>query len=393
MRVLIVVKILLCVSLLGDNCTKDSLIDKHITEIINQVDPKLQIGIKVFSLDSMKTIYEKNSAQRFVPASCVKLFTAAASLHLLGEDFRFETKIIADNEIKDGVLDGNCYLVGSGDPSLKSVDLVSLFEQLKGLVKVTGNLYIDTSCFDDCAMGPGWMWDERPAYWSVPMNGLNLDHNFVNNSVVQDSALFTSFILKEILQRKGIKLEGDVKIKPFFGTGKTIAVHYSSRLYYLLEKVLKDSDNLYANCIFKTFGASWLKSAKKMDLFLKEFVGVDTDDICIVDGSGESRYNLISPNHAIDLLTFQYKNTKFINALSICGTDGTLTNRMKAFSGSLRGKTGVMTGISALCGYLKTKTGKNYAIAIFENGYLLKGKEIKKRIEDELCSFFFNFEE
>lgn len=149
---------------------RKGLIHEGIEEIIQSVDPTALIGVMVYSFDENIELYERNSASRFVPASSLKLFTAAAALECLGENDSFETRVMTDGEIKEGVLKGNCYLVGSGDPSLTGLDLIGLVEGMGELEKIEGDLVLDLSCFEDAPWGPGWMWDEEPAYWCVPMS-------------------------------------------------------------------------------------------------------------------------------------------------------------------------------------------------------------------------------
>ena len=86
-------------------------------------------------------------------------------------------------------------------------------------------------------------------------------------------------------------------------------------------------------------------------------------------------------------------NRTLIDALAIGGLDGSLRHRMKTFEGKVKAKTGSMTGVSSICGYLKTEVGQELAIAIFSNGYVMKGREIKQKLEDRICQMLVNLSE
>ena len=94
-----------------------------IERIIRNKDPDVHIGIEVISLNSRERLYQKSPNHLFVPGSSLKLVTAATALHLLGIDYRFETKLFTDGKIENRTLKGNLYLQGSGDPELAFRDL------------------------------------------------------------------------------------------------------------------------------------------------------------------------------------------------------------------------------------------------------------------------------
>lgn len=372
---------------------RKEIIQSGVEGIIQSVDPTALVGVMIYSLDENIALYEKNSEARFVPASNIKLFTAAAALKCLGEDDFFETRVMTDGEIQQKVLKGDCYLVGSGDPSLTAMDLLELVEQMRGIEKIEGDLVLDLSCFEDAPWGPGWMWDEEPAYWCVPMSSLNVEHNFVGDKAVLEPEKLAASLFKGILDRKGVVLSGELKVGNIPEGAKMLAKHRSKSIRELIKPVLKNTDNLYANCIFKKMGPSWEKGRSVVEEFLREHIGLNPEEFVVVDGSGLSRYNLITPKQMIHFLKKVRSNRAFVNALAVGGIDGTLRHRMKTFEGKVKAKTGSMTGISSLCGYLETDSGKEFAIAIFENGYVKEGKEIKRKLEDGICQMLVNIPE
>ena len=357
--------------------------------VIQSVDPTALVGVKVVSLDEGVVLYERNAQCRFVPASSLKLFTVAAALEHLGADDRFETAVKVDGIIDEGVLKGNCYLVGSGDPSLKGKDFIGLVEGMN-VREIRGDLILDLSCFEDEPMGPGWMWDEEPAYWCAPMSALNVEHNFVGGAVVTQPELLAAALFKGLLDRKGILLRGELKLGRAPEGSVCVARHFSEPMRELIKVVLQNSDDLYSDCIFKRMGGSWAKGRRTVEGFMRDVIGLDAQELRIVDGSGLSRYNLASPNQMVTFLKGIRSNRVLKAALAVGGETGTLKRRMMNFGGRVAAKTGSMTGISSLCGFVTTETGEELAVAIFVNGYMKEGREIKLKLEDEICHVLVN---
>src|SRR5204863_5899844 len=131
--------------------------------------------IVVRSLAANETLYELNGRRLLVPASNMKIATLAAAAERLGWDFSFETRLVANGSIADGVLDGDLVVIGSGDPSIDDWDgaATKLFrdwaEQLKsaGIKTITGRLIGDDNAFDDDPFGSGWAWDDLGASFAT----------------------------------------------------------------------------------------------------------------------------------------------------------------------------------------------------------------------------------
>lgn len=343
-------------------------LEEKIEQVIQKADPTALVGVEVYSKQKHRLIYERNGRCRFVPASCIKAVVAAAALDRLGADYRFETQIKQQGD--------SSFLVGSGDPSLSFRDLEELILQIEGKEVV-----IDTSIYEPPFMGPGWMWDEEPAYWCVPMSGLNLEHNFVEGVVMDPPQEFTQVIVAGMLERKRMRVP--VRLGKAEKGSTVVGVHSSEKLSELLKVMLSKSDNLYANCIFRKLGGSWERSSVAVGEFLKDSVGIDPGEFKIVDGSGESRYNLMTPHQMVEVLKKMQECRVFREALSVAGIEGTLKHRMQKLC--LQGKTGTMTGVTALCGYLVTEKGEELVVTIFVNGYVKSGKEIREELVDEIC--------
>lgn len=392
MRALILMMVCL-VSSLGALTLQErgDLVHYGVEGLIKEIDEAALVGMEVYSFEDGAVLYDRNAKSRFVSASSSKLFTVGAALECLGEEERFETRVVFDGEVKKGVLKGNCFLVGSGDPSLTGVDLVDLVEKMGELQKIEGNVVLDMSCFEDGPMGPGWMWDEGTDAWTAPMSALNVEHNCLEDEAVAHPEHLTAALFKGILDRKGIEVTGEVRLGKLEERGTLVARHLSEPLKELVKVAMKNSENLYANCLFKRLGPSWEKGREKIEKYLFEKIGENS--VVVVDGSGLSRYNIVAPHEMIEFLKKMRCNRAFMDSLAIGGVDGTLKYRMGMIPKKVRGKTGSMTGVSSLCGYLTANTGKEFAIAIFVSGYVKEGREIKKKLEDGICQLLVNLQE
>lgn len=435
--------------------------------LITAQAPTATVGIKVVTLDDNMCLYEKNSTNLLIPASTLKLVTAAAALYYLGSAYQFETQILSDGILTNGVLQGNLYIKFSGDPSLVTRDLEQLVLELKkkGITTITGTVAIDASTFDDMHMGPGWMWDQGPAFYNSPVYACTVNHNCITVSVkpaesidtapivfiepagagrlitvdnraittdtpksklsierdwqgrtdkitiegalksdsaikiqqctVEQPLVYGAVLCKQLLEQADITLQGELIKASAPESAHVLATHTSVSLGQLLHTMLKQSDNLYAECLCKTLGAykqgvpgTWTKGATVLNNFLSTVVGI-TGDFKIVDGSGFSRYNLISADQLVQLLLWVSKHFtlsyEFTAALARAGQDGTLKQRMQQESSyQIRAKTGTLAGVSALSGYCHTKIGQTLAFAIIVNGFTKPAQEYKTKLEDAL---------
>ena len=130
---------------------------------------------------------------------------------------------------------------------------------------------------------------------------------------------------------------------------------------------------------------------------VKEFLieaGIESDQVKLNDGCGLSRDNLVTPRFQTSLL--QFLSTRpyfdlFLNTLAVSGTDGTLRHRLvsQRVRGSIHAKTGTLSGVTNLSGYMLTKSGRNLAFSIFANNVNASMGRVKKTI-DEICALFVN---
>ncbi|PIY41915.1 MAG: D-alanyl-D-alanine carboxypeptidase/D-alanyl-D-alanine-endopeptidase, partial [Armatimonadetes bacterium CG_4_10_14_3_um_filter_59_10] len=141
------------------------------------------VGLLIRDAESGAALYELNTATRFVPASNVKLITAAAALKTLGGAYRCTTRITASTgTVAAGVVRGNLYLIGSGDPMLRMEHIDDLARQVaqRDIRSVEGRVIGDASLFSGNRWREGWNWDYLQWYFAPEVSGLSLNRNQVD---------------------------------------------------------------------------------------------------------------------------------------------------------------------------------------------------------------------
>ncbi len=159
----------------------------------------------------------------------------------------------------------------------------------------------------------------------------------------------------------------------------------------------KESDNLSGEALIKTLAAERYGppgSTRAGATIIKEYLaglGIDTLWLRIADGSGLSRHNLISPAILVRVLEDMYASphfSSFNNSLPLAGIDGTIRKRMRYTSahGNVRAKTGTLSGVSSLSGYVLTLDGEWLAFSIMMMNYPTEAR-VYRRVQDEIAVF------
>ncbi|MER3546407.1 MAG: D-alanyl-D-alanine carboxypeptidase/D-alanyl-D-alanine-endopeptidase [Rhodanobacteraceae bacterium] len=422
-------------------------------------------GIDVVSLDSGKTLYARNADTLFLPASNVKLYTAALALQTLGTDASFSTSLYATVAPRsDGALSGDLILYGHGDPSLGEADVspdwADRFAQAlatRGVRRVRGDLIADDTYFRGPPIGGGWealdLQDDYGAQAGAlgvqdgvvrvdvarngagcctamvdpPQSGLRVvnltgsaaslglyrppgsDVLYASGSLradvaqrtytlsAPDAALFAANLLRDALTRRGILLDGSVRGVHWPQTDPAlvnapieIASIDSPPLSQLIRHMLKHSDNRYAQMLLQQVGVQTARGGVCADRAespetsadwgicamraLLTRIGIGNDEATFDEGSGLSRKDLVTPIATVRLLAWLAQQP-FANvlreALPVAGVDGTLKSRMlgTAAAGNLQAKTGSLTHVYALSGYVTDARGEHLAFSLMLNRY------------------------
>lgn len=198
-------------------------------------------------------------------------------------------------------------------------------------------------------------------------------------TVINDTMQYNQSLLANLFKHFRIQVNGNITAGTAPDKLSVIAVHQSEPLHILITKMLKMSDNVIAGSLFKKLGeiyskqpGSWENGSTAVTEILSSQIGVDVHGMNIIDGSGLSRYNQITPEQMIKVLDFAYHHYEssydFISALPVAGVDGTLKHRLRNIAWKVRAKTGTMTGVVALAGYAVNRDKDLLAFVIIVNG-------------------------
>jgi len=165
-------------------CASTDIYKEALTKRLNFIfkDDKLKntkIGVEVYSITNQESLFQLNASTPLSPASAVKLLTGVVALKKLGPDYVFKTEIFSDGSIKNGVLNGNLYLVGSGDPSLVTERMYLLVNELlrNNIKKVTGAIFVDDWTFDQVAIDPNRISSDTDRAYNAPISGISFNYN------------------------------------------------------------------------------------------------------------------------------------------------------------------------------------------------------------------------
>lgn len=223
---------------------------------------------------------------------------------------------------------------------------------------------------------------------------------------VENPTQFTVSVFKNILESKGIELGGyatdidDINRELNYREYELLFSHFSFPLKDIIYELNKKSNNFYAEQLLKTLGheiynfgttENGVKACKE----LFKVMGINPENMVYADASGLSRLNLITPKQVVNLLEYMYKSDEFnsfYESLPIAGMDGTLAERMKKTKaeGKVRAKPGLLNGVRALAGYLKTADNEPFAFSIIVNNYLVPSN-LANYIQDLVCLKLVNF--
>lgn len=200
---------------------------------------------------------------------------------------------------------------------------------------------------------------------------------------VNDVARWGEALVAEALDTAGIRVDGAIRVEPADRTGyRPVATVTSAPLEELIDGMLKDSDNLTADSLLRTLGrvhferpGTFANGAAALRTLLATRAGIDLRRAAIVDGSGLSRYNLLSAEHLAEVLAYIARHEAtdhLIEALPQSGRDGTLRYRYSLRSDPLRGriraKTGSLRHIRQLAGFMETESDGLKAFVLLMRG-------------------------
>lgn len=221
---------------------------------------------------------------------------------------------------------------------------------------------------------------------------------------IRNPLLYAQGLIKQELKKANIVLEGQILLGKNPTGAMLLATDTSKPISQLMADTLKPSDNLYADSLFlhaayKLNGSpvNWGEAEPIIKKFLQQQTGITLEKSILIDGSGLSRNDRVTAGQTVNLLRFLYNrfplSYEYISALPISGRDGTLQRRFKKPDQQdlVRAKTGTMTGVISLSGYLYTANDHTLAFAIFINRLPHTKASVAGRsryLIDALCTYF-----
>ena len=344
-----------------------------------------QVGLMVYDLTADSIIYRHNERQMLRPASTMKVVTAVAALDRLGGSYQFRTSLYYTGKISNNTLTGDIYCVGGFDPLFNSDDMKAFVESIRQMSvdTIRGRIVADKSMKDSDRLGEGWCWDDKNPTLS-PL-------------LISRKDIFTERFIEELR-------EAGVTVEAFNTEGKLPdgAFAVCTRFHtidQILMRMMKDSDNLFAESMFYQIAAacgSRPAKATHARTAIRNVIrksGLTPSVYKIADGSGLSLYNYVSAELEVALLRYAYKNSEIFNhlyhSMPVAGEDGTLRNRMRgsAADGNVHAKTGTLTGIRSLAGYCTAANGHMLCFAIINQGVMHgnNGKAFQDKVCISLC--------
>jgi D-alanyl-D-alanine carboxypeptidase/D-alanyl-D-alanine-endopeptidase (penicillin-binding protein 4) len=345
-------------------------------------------GLLVVDTETGKAVCGSRAGTQRPLASNMKLFTTATALSLFGPEHRIATKLFADGPIDaDGVVHGNLYLQGGGDPALgtptfyngylagQGTNLFALKGQVRaaGITAVTGRLYGDDTIFDRLrgVADSGY----ATSSYIGPLSGLAFNSGFSGPSsssgFSSDPAKLATSKLARALIRAGVDLSPKVALAPTPLDAERIGILRSPPLTEIVNTTDVYSDNFFAEMLMKLVGAKFggAGTTAAGSAVVEDFAQDRGSGVHAVDGSGLTRSNRASPRQVVDLLLAMREDPagdEFIQDLALTGHEGTVDDRTRgtAAYGRCRTKTGTITRVSALSGYCFNKSGRIMAFSI-----------------------------
>ncbi|MCQ2342300.1 MAG: D-alanyl-D-alanine carboxypeptidase/D-alanyl-D-alanine-endopeptidase [Paludibacteraceae bacterium] len=177
------------------------------------------VSVAVCRLSNGVKIDEYRSGNLIAPASTMKLFTTATALELLGSNYRYPTYLQYSGKIKDGVLQGNLYIVGHGDPTLGGKDWggsaflsqwVNAVQQA-GIKRIDGKVIGDGSYYDGDALNPGWIYEDIGNYYAPGIFALSYLDNTMNIQLKSGAVGSVAQVIRTFPTIPGLNFENHIR--------------------------------------------------------------------------------------------------------------------------------------------------------------------------------------
>lgn len=359
-------------------------------------------AVKIVDLRNGRTLGEHNASLPLVPASIMKNISTATLLDETGPHFRYETPVYIAGRVKDGTVEGNLIVRGSGDPTINSRHepasanlLHEIRDALKarGINRITGRIIVDEDLYEGPPVNPLWAAGDLSQSYGTGSHAFNFEDNASGKASVKDPANVFRTRLASTLAAAGITLEGAEIDTPRHRT--LLITHKSAPADEIMRSCIMRSDNQFAEAILRTFGkhtggdGSTSEAAEKETAKWKKRKA-PMEGVRIVDGSGLSRSNRMTADFMAFVLRKMSGNPHYASFFPLAGQEGTLKRLLSGTSldSYIAMKTGSMNGIQCYAGYkLDDNYAPTHAVVIMVNG-LSNRAAMRAEVEKMLLSIF-----
>ena len=418
----------------------------------SNIEETSTLAISIKNVDTNEVVYEKNQKKLLHPASTLKIFTTYASMDVLGYDTFFKTQFYKDSEnnlyiklgadpllsstqlkqavynlkeagetsfnnlyFDDSVIDKKEFSVGwmwdddinPHTPKVSAYNLdgnvvkVDMDANQNGLASTTLKStypmsvisYVQTGAKKDYIEVSRYNWSnpevveifanvKEPKSLSIPISSMR--RYFIHN-------------LEKAIEDNGIKIKGTSYSSKLMPKSATLLTEIANPIAKVVPLSLQNSNNLISETIYKLAASQKYKAtgttllAEKMFEEFCDKNNLDVKSIVVQDGSGVSRKNLMSVDWmttALNKLAKRKDFAQFKDNMAQAG-DGTLSNRLHDLRGEAWLKTGSLSNVSGITGYVKSQDGNTYSVAILVQNFLEEQEKIKE-FEDEIITIIYN---
>lgn len=396
-------------------------------------------------------IFESRSGTAFTPASLMKVATAAAAFETMRPDEVFTTRVFARTEdldsITDGVLTGDVYLVGQGDPVLSTpryvnrygepvahTDITALANQVmaalsaSGIRRIEGRLVGDESWYPDRQrdysrevlageIDPVWKRSFVTANHAGPLSALLFNSGFSRysgsvsglgrrqNVRAAAPAQHAASVFDDFLEARGMVITRTPVpgVAPVPSERTMLGSVDSPPLSEIVARMLTRSDNTIAEMLLKEIGrrgggSDRASAVAGVHTILREKLGSAANGLLIADGSGLSYSNRLTCGAVAGLLADAGPGSPLVEGLAVAGETGTLRNchPVRSTSGedqllTVNGKTGSLDHVTALAGTAVAANGETITFAMIANNPGIIGLGSCNRLRRTLLNAAANY--
>ena len=358
-------------------------------------------GVLIKDLNTQEVLFSHNEDKLFTPASLTKIFTLLAALEILGEEYAYPTSFYFSSTTP-GEINGNLYVVGSGDPTQSPEVIGKIADTLVqkcNIKHISGDIILDNSKFlPEEFLGRGWMWDDKnPLIGALTVTGDKVKEK--QNSYLNTMPLLWGKIFSQELSKEGVKIDGSIRIGKTKENLQEKYIYYSDTMDEILAYMMKKSDNQSAENIFRTLAPE--DNPEEVSITIARAIAsleeiIDTalglkwgKDYILVDGCGLSEYNLTTPAHLVKAIIYLYQKYDFeiLDYFANTKEKGTLKERLPF---QVWGKTGTLSSASALAGVLQTKNKRWAVFCLMENNFIFIEEENDPKIfENRIIEYIY----